>query len=85
MKIKPINNHLLVEVQKVEKTKSGIHLPTDNDARYEKAIVIAVDEQIDLIKKGDSVYFKLYSLSSVEIDGKEYHFIKADEVLGIEV
>lgn len=85
MKIQPLNNNLLVEVLKVEKTRSGIIIASDSDLKYEKARVIAFDQSLkDTIKKDSIVYFKMYTLSSIDIDGKEYNFIKFDDVLGIE-
>jgi len=82
--IQPLNNYVLVEISKLEKTKSGIILATDNDARLEKGEVIALDPQVDIVKKGDLIYLKLYALSSVEIDDREYHFIKSEDILGVE-
>lgn len=84
MKILPLNNNVLIEVVKEEETKSGIIIPPEHETRLEKGKVIALDENIVRVKKGDSVFFKLYSLSSVEIDGKEFHFIKEEDILGVE-
>ena len=82
MKIKPLNRNVLVLIEKKsEMTKSGIIVASADDPRSEKAKVIAVDKEVKSIQKGDTIYFKSYTLSEVEIDGKLYGFIKEDEIL----
>ena len=84
MKIIPLNNHILVDVKEMnDKTKSGIIL-TGQDLRMEMATVVAVDKNIEDIKKGDIIFFKTYSISPVKFEDKEYFFMKGDEVLGIQ-
>lgn len=84
--IYPLNKQLLVLVErKPETTKSGLILASAEDPRSEKAKVIQVDSEVQSVKKGDTVYFKAYSLSEIEIDGKLYGFLKEEDLLGKDV
>jgi chaperonin GroES len=94
MKLKPMNDYLLIEPLKEEEvTKGGIVIP--ETAREERAIkgkVIAVGpgklndkgERLPLtIKEGQIVIFKKYAPDEVKIDDKEYYFVREDDVLAI--
>jgi chaperonin GroES len=94
MKLKPMNDYLLIEpIKEDEVTKGGIVIP--ETAREERAIkgkVIAVGpgklnekgERIPLtIKEGQTVIFKKYAPDEIKIDDKEYYFVREDDVLAI--
>ncbi len=94
MKLKPMNDYLLIEpLKEDEVTKGGIVIP--ETAREERAIkgkVIAVGpgklnekgERVPLtIKEGQTVIFKKYAPDEVKIDDKEYYFVREDDVLAI--
>ncbi|MFA6972881.1 MAG: co-chaperone GroES [Gallionella sp.] len=85
MKIKPLNNNVLIEIEREQEvTKSGIIISTgDTNTVTEKAKVISPGAS-EVVKKGDTIYYKAYSLSPIEIDGKTYHFIKEEEILAIQ-
>ncbi len=82
MKIKPLNQHLLIEVKKQEATKSGIYLAQDS-VKLEEALVVALADDVTGVEVGNTVLFKEYSLDKLEVEGKEYSFLKVDNVLGI--
>lgn len=85
MKIQPLNRNVFVLVEKKpETTKSGIIVLNKEDVRSEKAKIIALDKEITSLKKGDTIHFKAYALSEVEIDDKIYGFIREDEILAVE-
>jgi chaperonin GroES len=94
MKLKPMNDYLLIEpIKEDEVTKGGIVIP--ETAREERAIkgkVIAVGpgklnekgERIPLtIKEGQTVIFKKYAPDEIKIDDKEYYFVREDDVLAV--
>jgi chaperonin GroES len=94
MKIKPLNDYVLVEpIKQEEVTKGGIIIP--DTAREERAIkgkVIAVGpgkvndqgERIPLnIKEGQIILFKKYAPDEIKIDDKEYYFIREDDIMAI--
>lgn len=94
MKIKPMNDYLLIEPLKQEEiTKGGIVIPeTAREERPIKGKVIAVGpgklndkgERIPLtIKEGQVVIFKKYAPDEVKVDDKEYYFVREDDILAI--
>ncbi len=94
MKLKPLNNHVIVKSSsKEEITKSGIVLPDTMDKeKPEQGEVIAVGpgKLIDngnrsemTVKIGDKVVFKKYSPDDIKIDGEEYLVISENDILAI--
>jgi len=83
MKVKPLDDRLLIKPLEPEsKTSGGIIIP---DTAKEKPImgeVVAVgtDEDLqNLIKVGDKVIFAKYGGEEITIDGKEYRRKKKEE------
>lgn len=95
MKLKPMNDYLLIEpIKEDEVTKGGIVIP--ETAREERAIkgkVIAVgpgklnedgDARIPLtVKEGQKVIFKKYAPDEIKIDDKEYYFVREEDILAV--
>jgi chaperonin GroES len=90
----PVAGYLIVEpAEEQKKTASGIYLPdTASGEKPQKGKVIAVgsDEILDSgakrgapAKVGDVVIYKKWGGNEVKIEGKEYMFIKFDDVLAI--
>ncbi|MCX7907919.1 MAG: co-chaperone GroES [Ignavibacteria bacterium] len=87
MKIKPLDDRLLIKpIEPENKTSGGIIIP---DTAKEKPImgeVIAVgtDEELQkLIKVGDKVIFAKYGGEEITIDGQEHRIIQRSDVLAI--
>jgi len=87
MKVKPLDDRLLIKPLEPEsKTSGGIIIP---DTAKEKPImgeVVAVgtDEELQkVIKIGDKVIFAKYGGEEITIDGKEYRIIQRSDVLAI--
>ena len=93
MKIKPLNDRVLLEAVKEERKKGGIILPeTVEKERPQEGIVIAVgpgkmDEhgkrQPMSLKKGDKVLFTKYGPSEVKVDEKEYLIAREDDIIAV--
>ncbi|MCS7184047.1 MAG: co-chaperone GroES [Patescibacteria group bacterium] len=94
MKIKPLNDYVLVEpIKQEEITKGGIIIP--DTAREERAIkgkIIAVgpgklnekNERAPLsVKEGQIILFKKYAPDEIKIEDKEYYFIREDDIMAI--
>ncbi|MFH2064039.1 MAG: co-chaperone GroES [Pseudomonadota bacterium] len=93
MKIKPLQDRILVQrVEEEQTTKGGIIIP---DTAKEKPIegkIMAVGsgrvgddgKRIPLeVKVGDRVLFGKYGGTEVKIEGKEYLIMREDDILGI--
>ena len=94
MNLKPLSNHLFLEVVSEEKvTKSGLVLPeTAEKEKPTMGSVVAVGpgkrkengELIPLaVKVGDKVLFKKYGPDEVELEGKKYLVAEEEDILAI--
>lgn len=89
-KLQPTQGYLLLEpVEVTKKTKSGIYLPDSHDEKPQQAKVLAVGPNLPKrrapAKKGDVVIYKKWGGDEVKFDisGKEYLFVKFEDVLAI--
>ena len=89
MKIQPLGDRVLVEpMTEEETTKSGIVLPDTVDKEKKaqgKILAIGKGEKIEKLglKEGDTVIFGKYSGEEIELEDKDYKFLKHDEILAI--
>jgi len=94
MKLKPLNDHVVVKpITKDEITESGIVLPdTVDKEKPEKGEVIAVGQgklldngqrALMSVKIGDKVMFKKYSPDEIKIDKEEYLIISESDILAV--
>ena len=93
MKIKPLNNRILVaRVEEEQKSAGGIIIPdTAKEKPQEGKVVEAGPGKVDdsgkripiQVKKGDRILFSKYAGNDVKIDGKEYIFMREDDILCI--
>ncbi|MBM3208728.1 co-chaperone GroES [Candidatus Shapirobacteria bacterium] len=94
MNLKPTAGYILVEPLEAEKkTPSGIVLPESHEEKPQKGRVLAVGpaETTDSGTKRESpcdenqvIFYKKWGGNEVEIEGKEYLFIKFEDILAIE-
>lgn len=78
--MKPLFSYIQIEIAKPDKIQGGLIVPDAQEKRLEKAKVIAVGRDVVVVKKGDTVLCKQFSTDTVELDGKEYSFIKEEDV-----
>ena len=93
MNIKPLSDHVLIEVTKEEeKTKFGILLPdTIEKEKPEQGKVVAVGAGKNVsgklvpmeVKVGDIIIFTKYGPSEIKVEGKEYLIAKEEDILAI--
>ena len=82
--LQPINQHVLLEIEaKEEKTASGIIIPDTVKEKPQFAKVLAISGIEDPeIAVGDVVFYKNFSGTELEFDGKEYLMMPYDDILG---
>ena len=93
MKLKPLDDRVVIEPNKAEeKTAGGIVLPEAAKEKplMGKIVAIGTGKLLDdgsrgkmSVKKGDVVLFGKYGGSDVEVAGKEYKIMRESEILGI--
>ncbi len=93
MKIRPLNDRLLVKrLAEEEKTAGGIIIPDSAKEKPAEGEVVAVGpgkladngERMALqVSAGDRVLFSKYGGTDVKLDGEEYLIMREDDVLGI--
>ncbi len=93
MKIRPLNDRLLVKrLKEEEKTAGGIIIPDSAKEKPAEGEVIAVGpgktndkgERVALqVKSGDRVLFSKYGGTDVKLDGEDFLIMREDDILGI--
>ena len=93
MKIKPMNDRILVlRVASEKKTAGGIYIPDTAKEKPQEGKVVAVGpgkvgddgkRTPPDVKAGDRVLFSKYAGTEIKIDGVEHVFMQEDDILGI--
>ena len=93
MKIRPMNDRILVvRVEEEKKTAGGIIIPDTAKEKPQDGKVVAAGpgkmgddgKRIPMeLKKGDRVLFSKYAGSEIKVDGVEHIFMREDDILGI--
>ncbi len=93
MKIRPLNDRLLVKrLEEEAKTAGGIIIPDSAKEKPAEGAVVAVgpgklndkgDRVALQVKEGDRVLFSKYGGTDVKIDGEDYLIMREDDILGI--
>lgn len=93
MKIKPLNDRVLVlRVEEEQKTSGGIIIPDTAKEKPQQGKIVAAGpgkmgddgKRTSLgVKKGDKILFSKYAGTEIKIDGVEHLFLKEDDILGV--
>jgi chaperonin GroES len=93
MKIKPLNDRVLVKrVEAEQKTSGGIIIPDTAKEKPMEAKVVAVgpgairddgNRTPMSVKPGDRILMSKYAGTEIKIDGEEHLFMKESDILGI--
>ena len=82
-----INDYVIVDKIKEEPKKvSGLILTdnTDEDNRYKKASVISVGNLVEMITKGDIIYYDKHAGHDIGYNDKLYKVIRARDIVLVE-
>ncbi|MFH2220513.1 MAG: co-chaperone GroES [Pseudomonadota bacterium] len=91
MKLRPLNDRILVKrVKEEEKTKGGIIIPDTAKEKPAEGVVIAVGKgqigpdgnriPVDM-KKNDRILFGKYGGQEIKVEGDEFLIMREDDVL----
>lgn len=93
MKIRPLNDRILVKrLEEEEKTAGGIIIPDSAKEKPAEGKIISVgpgkvndkgDRVALQVKEGDRVLFSKYGGTEVKLDGENYLIMREDDILGI--
>ncbi len=93
MKIRPLQDRILVErIDEEETSKGGILIPDTAKEKPQEGKVVAVGKGKVLengkiqpleVQKGDRVLFAKYGGTEITLDGEERLILREDDVLGI--
>jgi len=87
MKVKPLDDRVLVEVAvEEEKTASGIIIPdtAKEKPRMGKVVAVGTDEELqEIIKVGDNILFTKYGGEDITVGDDEYKIIQRGDILAV--
>ena len=93
MKIRPLNDRVLViREEEEQKSSGGIIIPDTAKEKPQRGKIVAAGpgkmgedgNRIPLeVKKGDRVLFGKYAGTEIKLDGVEHIFMKEDDILSI--
>ena len=87
MKIKPIDDRVLLQsIESEEKKIGNIIIPDTAKEKPQIGQVIAVGNDEDLkeiVKEGDKVIYAKYGGTEIELEGKKYLIVQKSDLLGI--
>jgi len=92
MKIKPLQDRILVERVEEEETVGGIIIPDTAKEKPQKGKIVEVgpgrkDDSGKLmkleLKSGDTVLFNKYAGTEIKIEGKEFLLMREDDVMAL--
>ena len=93
MKIKPLNDRVIVKrVEEEQETAGGIIIPDTAKEKPQEGRVVAVGPgKLDdtgergalEVKEGDRILFGKYAGTEIKIDGGDHIFIREDDILAI--
>ena len=85
--MKAINDYVIVnKVKEGPKKVGGLILTeeTDETNRYRKADIISVGEQVQVVKKGDVIYYDAFAGHDMSYNDGMYRVIRAKDIVIVE-
>jgi chaperonin GroES len=93
MKVKPLNDRVLVQrIKEEEVTKGGIVIPDTAKEKPAEGKIIAVGpgkmseqgQRMTLqVKEGDRVLFGRYAGTEIKVEGQEYLMMREEDILAV--
>ena len=87
MKVKPLDDRVLVEVAvEEEKTASGLIIPdtAKEKPRMGKVVAVGTDEDLqEIIKVGDNILFAKYGGEDITVGTDEFKIVQRGDILAV--
>lgn len=87
MKIKPIDDRVLIKTLDLEEKKVGNIIIPDTakeKPQFGKIISVGNDEELQkLVKEGDKIIYAKYGGTEIELEGEKYLIVQRSDILGI--
>ncbi|MEJ2052476.1 MAG: co-chaperone GroES [Calditrichaceae bacterium] len=87
MKIKPLDDRILVEQIEEDESKVGSIIIPDTakeKPRMAKVVAVGTDEDLqELVKVGNKIIYSKYSGDEIKVDDKEYLIVQRGDILAI--
>ena len=87
MKVKPLDDRVLVEVAvEEEKTASGLIIPdtAKEKPRMGKVVAVGTDEDLqEIIKVGDNILFAKYGGEDITVGDDEFKIVQRGDILAV--
>lgn len=87
MKIKPLDDRVLVEQVEEEEAKVGTIIVPDTakeKPRMAKVVAVGTDEELkELVKVGNTILYSKYSGDEIKFEDKEYLIVQRGDILAI--
>lgn len=80
--MEPVNNSVLVKLIHISQTRSDIELAEEENDRNLIAGEIVESSHPDW-QKGQVIVFGKYAIATFKYQGEEYHFLPAEDIVGI--
>lgn len=82
MNIKPLGERVLIEQIEAEtKTASGLIIPDSAQEKPLQAKVVAIGEEVKILKTGDTVLYAKFTGTELNIDNKNYIMLDLGDIL----
>ncbi len=82
MNIKPLGERVLIEQIEAEtKTASGLIIPDSAQEKPLQAKVVAIGEEVKVLKTGDTVLYAKFTGTELNIDNKNYIMLEVSDIL----
>ena len=80
--IQPLADYVVAQNEEAQsKTASGLYLPENAKEKPKTAKVTAVGKDVKLVKVGDRIIYKSYSMTEVKVGSKDYLLVKEEDIL----
>jgi chaperonin GroES len=88
MKVKPLQDRVMVKLEKNEaKTAGGIIIPDTAQEKTQQGLVVEVgpgtEKEKITVKPGDKVMYDKYAGSQIKIDGEEHLILRMSDIIAI--